>query len=329
MVISFLPKSALHKPILWVTASIISLTLLALVVMKADLSEVQGMLKGLSFSALGFAIFFLFMEGIITALRIWLFAGRKTCISPALRANAWYVLLLVLLPARLGEVAAVVIFERYLGQKYGAAAMSIMTQRLYDVIVLGTFFLIALLGIGVFLDTNTLMIIGAVLVAFSLFVLVKLDKILTITVLIFGKKNIRKSGISRKIGRLLLQARMYARHNLKGCDVPLALLLSAGKWICNLGALVFLFQAIHLDLSFLQGIITAAAYNFLAIIPLQTIGGIGVGEAGLALILAGMGITASMAAGASLLIRFVILTFPFIFWVSVMGGLGLKKRTIK
>lgn len=329
MVAKLLPKSAVNKPVLWITAAIISIALLSLVVMKADFSEVKEMLKNVSYSALGVATLLLFMEGIITALRIWLFAGRKTCISPALRANAWYVLLLVVLPARLGEVAAVVIFERYLGQKYGAAAMSIITQRLYDVIVLGAFFLIALLGLEIFTNTNMLMILGAFLIVCTVFVLIKLDKILTLIVIIFGKQKMRRKNIFGKIGRLILQARMYARHNLKSRDVPLALTFTIGKWVCNLGALVFLFHAIHLDLSYIQGVVTAAAYNFLAIIPLQTIGGIGVGEAGLALILAGMGITASIAAGASLLIRFVILVFPFIFWLIVMGGLGLKERIIK
>lgn len=324
-----LPKSAINKPILWISASLISIALLAVVVMKADFTEVKSMLHGLSYFALAWALGFLFFEGIVTSLRIWLFAGGKQCISPALRANAWYVLLLVVLPARLGEVAAVVVFEKYLGQKYGAAAMSIISQRLYDVIVLGTFFLIALLGMGEMLDKDLMMVIGGALIFIALVGLIQLDKFLTLGVLMLGKSKIRAGRIRRKIGRLLLQARIYARHILKRRDIPLALTFTFLKWAFNLGALVFLFYAIHLDLSVLQGVVTAAAYNFLAIIPLQTIGGLGVGEAGLALILAGMGITASMAAGASLLIRFVIILFPFIFWVLVMGGLGLKERIIK
>ena len=329
MALNWLPKSAINKPVVWVSASLVSIALLAMVVAQADISEVRGMLGQLSYIMLAWAFGFLLFEGIITSLRIWLFAGGRKCITPALRANAWYVLLLVILPARLGEVAAIVVFEKYLGQKYGAAAMSIISQRLYDVIVLGTFFLVALLGMGDMLDKNLMMVIGGGLIIVALIGLTQLDKFLTLSVLVLGKNKIRQGVIRRKIGRLLLQARIYARHILSKRDIPLALIFTVLKWAFNLGALVFLFYAIQLDLSVLQGVVTAAAYNFLAIIPIQTIGGLGVGEAGLALILAGMGITASMAAGASLLIRFVIILFPFIFWVLVMGGLGLKEKIIK
>lgn len=283
------------------------------------------MLANLSWSMLAVAFLFLLLEGIMTALRIWLFAGKKPCVGSALKANAWYVLLLVVLPARLGEVVAIVVFERYLGQKYGAAAMSIVAQRLYDVIVLGTFFLIALLGLGDFMDKEIMGIAAVLLIGFSLFVLVRLDMFLTISALFFKKMNIGHAGITKKIMRLILQARLYSRHNLNRRDIPMALILTIGKWVSNLAALVFLFMALHLGLSFFENIIVASAYNFLAIIPLQTIGGIGVGEAGLALLLVGMSLTASVAAGASLMIRFVILLFPFIFWGMVMGGLRLKE----
>jgi uncharacterized protein (TIRG00374 family) len=323
-----LPKSALRKPFLWATASFISLVLLALVVMKADFSEMQAMLNDLSYTMLGWAVCFLFFEGVITSLRIWLFAGGKKCISPSFRTNAWYVLLLVILPARLGEVAAVVVFKKYLGQKYGAAAMSILTQRLYDVIILGVFGLIAVLGMGDFLNKQAFLIVGPVLITVAIVLLTQIDKFLTLAVLVLGKDKLH-TGFRRKVGRLLLQARIYVRHILQPRDIPLALVFTILKWTFNLGALVFLFYALYLNLSLSQSVVTAAAYNFLAIIPIQTIGGIGVGEAGLALILAGMGITASLAAGASLLIRFVILLFPFVFWAIIMGGLSLKERIFK
>ncbi|GJL85505.1 MAG: hypothetical protein DHS20C02_12800 [Micavibrio sp.] len=325
MVKKLLQKSVPNKPALWISASLISIVLLALVVMQVDIAQARTMLENLSWSMLAVAFLFLLMEGIMTALRIWLFANKKPCVGSALKANAWYVLLLIILPARLGEVAAIVVFERYLGQKYGAAAMSIIAQRLYDVIILGTFFLMALLGLGDFMDKKIMSIAATILIMFSLFVLVRLDMFLTIAAAMMQKMNIGRTGITRKIMRLILQARIYSRHNLKRKDVPMALILTIGKWISNLGALAFLFKALHLNLPFLQEVTIAAAYNFLAIIPLQTIGGIGVGEAGLTLLLVSAGMATSIAAGASLMIRFVILIFPFIFWGLVMGGLRLKE----
>lgn len=306
------------------SASIVSLFLLTLVIAQVDTSQLTQMLGNVSWVAVFIAFIFLALEGVITALRLWLFAGKKPCLSEALKANAWYVVLLIILPARLGEVAAIVVLERYLGQKYGAGAMSIITQRLYDVIILGIIFLIALLGLGDFLDTKILAVTALILISFAIFALIRLDMFLTFGAVCLGKK--RKGIITRKLKRLILQARIYNRHSISRYDIPFALLLTFFKWVCNLGALVFMFMALYLGLGIFENIAVAVAYNFLAIIPLQTIGGIGVGEAGLALLLASMGLTASMAAGASLMIRLVILIFPFIFWVMVMGGLKAKKR---
>lgn len=313
----------LNRPLIWGFASIVSIGLLALVVMQVDFEESLEMAKNASGVFLAIAFCFLVSEGVATALRLWLFASKKPCLSEALKANAWYVLLLVVLPARLGEVAAVVVLEKYLKQSLGAAAMSIVAQRLYDVIVLGVIFLIALLGLGDFIDKHIMGIAASILIAFALFVLVRLDLFLTIGAACLGKK---RHGILRKLKRLILQARVYARHGLPRRDIPAALFFTILKWISNLGALVFLFMAIYLGLDIFQNITVAAAYNFLAIIPLQTIGGIGVGEAGLALLLVGMGLSKSVAAGASLMIRFVVLIFPFIFWVMVMGSLKVKEK---
>lgn len=314
-----LQKSAINKPWIWGVSLVISLGLLALVFMQADMRQAAAMLKLLSWPLLGAACMCMCAEGIATALRLWLFAGKKPCLSEALKANAWYVLLLVVLPARLGEVAAVVVLERYLGQRYGAAAMSIIMQRLYDMIVLSSVFLIALLGLGDFLDKTLVGIISVGVIVMALIALARLDFFLTIAAILF--KN-----APRKLRRLILQARLYSRHGFKTRDIPLALFFTIMKWASNLAALVFLFMSLHLGLDIFENITVAAAYNFLSIIPLQTIGGIGIGEAGLALLLTGTGLTAAMAASASLMIRFVVLLFPFIFWVMVMGGLNLKKR---
>ena len=277
------------------------------------------MLKNISWPLVSAAFLFLIMEGIATALRLWLFAQRRPCLSDALKANAFYVLLLVILPARLGEVAAIIVLKRYLQQKYGVATMSIIAQRLYDIMILGVVFLIALLGLGDFIDRTMMTVLAAGLIGFSFAALMRLDLFLTLAALMFRKTP-------RTLYRFILQARSYSRHNMLARDVPSALILTILKWASNLSALVFLYMALHLQLGWFENVIVAAAYNFLTIIPLQTIGGIGVGEAGLALLLIGMGLPAGIAAGASLMVRFVVLTFPVMFWVMVMGGLKLKER---
>lgn len=312
-------NSPRSKLLLWVCSGLISLGLLSLVIAQVDMNQATAMLQGLSWVMLGGAFVFLMLEGIATALRLWLFAQRRPRISQALKANAWYVLLLVLMPARLGEVAAIFVLERHLNQKYGAAAMSIIAQRLYDIIILGVVFLFAFLGFGDFVDYQTMSIIALILISFAFFLLLRLDLFLTFAALMFHKAP-------KVLYRFILQARAYSRHSLQVQDVPLALFLTILKWLGNLGALIFLFIALNLGLSTFENMTVAVAYNFLAIIPLQTIGGIGVGEVGLALLFAGMGLSTGIAAGASLMVRVVILIFPFIFFSLIMGGLKLQEK---
>lgn len=308
---------------IWLCAGVVSLALLTLVLLQVDFSVVEVMVRNLVWPVFLAAFLFLTLEGIFTALRIWLFAARKPCLSQALKANAWYVVLLVLLPARLGEVAAIAVFERYLRQSYGAAAMSIVVQRIYDVIILGVFFLVALIGLSEAFDKAFLYGACFMLIAIAVFGLYKMELFLTLAVLLFEGK---KKGVLRSAKRFLLQARIWSRHIFKKNHIGIALITTALKWFCNLGALVCLFFAINLDLSFFEAVASSAAYNFLAIVPLQTIGGIGVGEAGLALILVATGMSTSVAASASILLRLAIIVFPFIFWAMVMGGCMSKKE---
>ncbi len=307
----------------WIYGSALSLLLLAVVLMQTDVATITGLLRSAAWPALAAAFLCLTGEGFFTALRIRLFTGKKICRSDALRANAWYVLLLVLLPARLGEIAAVEVFRRLLGQTYGAAAMSIVAQRLYDVAVLGAFFLAALAGLGGMKISGIAWLAAFVAMVAAVLFLRHLIFFLTLGAVILRRGG---RGVSRKILRLILQARTWDRHIMRrGVFIP-ALFFTTMKWVCNLGALVFLFASVHLGLGFFEATAMAAAYNFLAIIPVQTVGGIGAGDAGLTLLLIAAGLDKNIAAGASILVRLAIIVFPFLFWLMVAGGLRLKEK---
>ena len=317
----------MNKMMIWGISALVSVALLGLVIMQVDFAEALIMVRQTSWNFLILALICLFAEGVITSFRLSLFAQKKSPLVQAFRANAWYVLLLIILPARLGEVAAVLVLERYLGQKRAAGVMSIITQRLYDVMILGVIFLIALLGLGSFINIEILGIMAFIFIGVALFILVRMEMFLTLgaTCLQRRQKKSRNKFLHR-MTRLILQARIYNRHGLRKRIIPEAIFLSLLKWVSNISALVFLFMALHLELGLFENLTVASSYNFLAIIPLQTIGGIGVGEAGLALLLGIMGLSVSMAAGAGLMIRFVILLFPFIFFVLIWAGTGIKER---
>ncbi|MGB1076933.1 MAG: hypothetical protein ACPG05_01390, partial [Bdellovibrionales bacterium] len=73
--------------------------------------------------------------------------------------------------------------------------MSIIAQRLYDVVILSVFFLIAIIGAGGFIETQTMIILAVFLIGFSLFVLIRLDMFLTILALFIKQHSDNNQGL--------------------------------------------------------------------------------------------------------------------------------------
>ncbi|MBT8445603.1 MAG: flippase-like domain-containing protein, partial [Gammaproteobacteria bacterium] len=91
----------------------------------------------------------LLLEGVVTALRFRVLVRGRVRISSCLLANAWSVLLLLVLPARLGEVASVGAIVRYMDQPGGVAVASLLFQRVFDLILLaGLLVLLTILSAG-------------------------------------------------------------------------------------------------------------------------------------------------------------------------------------
>ena len=326
-------RTARGRGWLWTTALIVSAGLLVLVLVQIDWSAFPSLLAEIGWPPIVLAGALLLAEGVVTALRLRLFAGQGgggPPLSAALRANAWYVLLLVTLPARLGELAAVAVLRAELGQTTGAAAISLLAQRLFDVALLAGLFLVALLGLpsmGASSDPSPatgpswpgLALAGILVVLGVAAGLARLDLWLRLAAALLTRYG-PHAALPRTLLRVVLQARRWAeRHWSRGLVAP-ALGLTLAKWGCNLGALVALLAAGGSGLSELELIVVAASYNGLAVVPLQTVGGIGLGEAGLMGLLAAFGVPLAAAAAVALVTRMVVIVAALAFWVLVIGG---------
>ena len=115
-----------------------------------------------------------------------------------------------------------------------------------------------------------------------------------------------------------------AARQVHGARVVRVGLLTLGKWICILGGFVLLARGLMLGLDVAEGVTAAAAYNFLAVLPLQTVGGFGLGEAGLTGVLVVFGLPLGLAAGASVVMRLTLIAVPVAFWVVVMSTRSLR-----
>ena len=146
----------------------------------------------------------------MTALRILVFSTGIQKFHSAIYANAWYVFFLIFLPARLGEFAGIYVLQKHMQQTRGAAMMSIIIQRMLDLIILSIIFILLLtLAYNYFSTFTSLTITLAFIIALSIIFKFRMN---LITYFALKYKNIthtKQRPIARIIYRTLLQARLW------------------------------------------------------------------------------------------------------------------------
>ena len=117
--------------------------------------------------------------------------------------------------------------------------------------------------------------------------------------------------------------RVWYRHGLPKAVLWVTFAIIAARWLTILAALGLLIHAMAGRLGWIDSAFLSNVYIYFSIIPLQTIGGFGAGEAGLAWVLTLYGVGLGKASAISLLIRIVINLLHFGFWLVTMAVLAL------
>ncbi len=303
----------------WLVSILISLAFLGLLFLLSDLQQVKGYFHEINASLFLLAFLFFFIEGVFTSLRIYIFTPGAQKISDCYIVNAWFVFLLIILPARLGEISIIYLYKKYLNQAAGPALMNVLLQRVLDMLVLVTIFLLAAICINTLsfdMSVYLLAIIALAILVSSLFYLYELLTFLAITLIRYNSsRNYRLIG---KIIKAVLQARMWYRHHISKRRFIASILMTIGKWFSNLVMIVLVFQAFGLEASFFKEIFLASSFNFLSIIPLQAIGGIGVGETALTGLFLAFGYDIDYSIGISIFTRFSMIVFSLAYFSLVL-----------
>ena len=301
----------------WLLAVIVSASLFGLVVVLADWRIVTELLRQVPWWLLALGVAALMLEGVCSALRIKLLSRGPLAIRDCFVVTAWWVLGLALLPARLGELAGMHMLRRRLGASLGEALSNLSVQRLFDAAILFT--------VGAFAVAAQTQLVGrahaatfsAIAAAALLLILWNLTTVFSVCARALRPWR-HKRGI-RLVLRTVLQARGAARRLLTRSRLAVIALVSLAKWSFNLGGIALVVLAFVPALAVLQSASVAIIYNLAAIIPLQTVGGIGIGEVSLSAGLAWYGYGAATAASAALLLRLVLLGAPILFWLIVVA----------
>ena len=301
----------------WLIAGVVSAGLLATVAFFADLHTITALVAQVPWWLIALGTAALMLEGACTALRIKLLSRASPRFRDCLAVTAWWVLGLALLPARLGELAGIHMLRQRLGHSLGEALSSLSVQRLFDAAIM---FVAGALAVAM----QTQLVGRTEAIAFSAIAAVALTLALWNLTAVFGfcAQRLhpwrRRRGI-RLIFRTLLQARGAAKRVLTRRRLAAIGLVSVAKWCINLCALALLILALVPALGALQRVSVAILYNLAAIVPLQTVGGVGIGEVSIAAGVAWYGHGAVIAASSALLLRVVLTGAPILFWFLVVA----------
>lgn len=312
----------------WLFALIVSVGLLAVVIQFADLEIITLFVDQISWALVTVGVVALMLEGIFSAVRIKLLCTATPAFRDCLTVTAWWVLWLAILPARLGELAGVHMLRRRLGQSLGGGLSNLVIQRLLDVAVLLLAGVSALLLQVQPLDYGQTLAIG--IIGAGALLLVTWNLMTVLGLLARGLYPWRRFPRGRTILRTLRQARGVGRRVSTPGTLAGIAVVSVLKWCANLGGLTVLMFALMPESALLERVSVAVFYNLAAVIPLQTLGGIGIGEASIIAGLVWYGRDAEMAASAALLLRLALTGAPLLFWVFVvpLGHLlGLDDHT--
>lgn len=310
----------------WAAAGTVSLGLLGLVAMQLDAKTLAAAAGGLSWTLVGAGVALFVAESLAAALRMHLIAGGREGFLTALRVTAWHGIWLIALPMRLGEVAWVVAMRRAYGWNVPTAVACATVQRLLDGAVLAAF---ALLTIPAAFGAHEggAPVFSALTLAAALCLLALAGSAtLHLWLRLLAGLVIGAGGRPRgRRGRLLVslgQARRWLedvrnRRIIRRCIVPTAL-----AWTAGIAAYWAVGRAVGLDLALAEYGFAAAGSNLAAALPVQSIGGFGLLEAGFTGIAAWFGAAAGTAALAALAIRAALIAGAGLFWAAALtlGG---------
>lgn len=306
----------MSKTNIWLVSIVSSGVLLVGLLSLADRHAIVELSVALSWPLIALAFALFQFEGTCSALRLHWITDSHNAFIDSLAVTAWWVAALALLPARLGEIAGMRVFSRRLKQSFGSSLHCLLLQRLMDTAWL-LFLGFCLLLVHADRLQSALPIAGVCVAGIVLFlVMMRLDAVFALSLrALLPYRRVRATLFVLKV---LAQGRRAAKQ-LRARDrlIPLAA-VSLLKWLLNLAALALLAQAIMPALAALDALAASIAFNLAAIVPLQTVGGVGLGDFTFLGVLAWYGYGISTTASAAVLFRVALIVAPLSFFVWVL-----------
>jgi len=212
---------------------------------------------------------------------------------------AWHAFAVTVLPGRAGDLLWVALIRKRAGLTTTHAAVLALMHRIQDVIALAALFCGALALASRDIVGADVALAAAGLLPLALLSQAGLGRILGAAArLVLAASRRTRFARLKGVARQLIQVRRWRRREVGTLRGIAAFAIIALRWLVVGAALYLPLAALADGLAFGDGSLIVSAYVLLGMIPLQTIGGYGAGEAGLASLLTGFGL--SLAAGAAI-----------------------------
>jgi uncharacterized protein (TIRG00374 family) len=235
----------------------------------------------------------------VAGFRLQTMAPRGTALRlvDAVAVSLWHGLAMIVLPARLGELALIEAIRRYAGIGRGTGLAILLVQRIYDLILTSLAFAIGALAL--MLGDPPLLIVLVVAVLLLVALARSLDRLLG-----WGARLIAgwHGSVWGRLHEMLVEAESAAA-SLTASRVPILIAGTVLFWATDFAALWLIFRAFGVVLDPFRLLFLAAGLAFVHALPLPTIGGLGVAESGLAGLLMALGFEAATAISIGVSVR--------------------------
>jgi hypothetical protein len=258
---------------------------------------------------------------------LWLSIITRAPTRHAYRVVAWNMLLSSILPARLGDVGWMYFMHSWLAQPLARAVFVTFYHRLQDFIIVSLMLVLSLIVARSHIGGAPVMIAALLVLVAMALICTSLGSLLGVLAALLLRMHgrFRKRWLRAALEHVL-RIRIWYRHRLQREQVLLSFVVILLRWVTILAAVAMVIRTLAAHITAGDSFLLANAYVYFGIVPLQSVGGFGTGEAGLAWMLTHYGVPLARASALGLFMRLLINLVHVLLWALVLGLLRLRGR---
>ena len=314
-----------HRAV-WITTAIVTVAMILWFAFTIEPAAFMGILERAGPGVIAITVSCMLLNAFLVISWMMLIVGGNARLAGASRVVAWQMFAATILPARLGDLAWMYFIHRWMKVRGGRAVFIALYHRLQDTIVVSAIFLIGVAALGAQVFGANVGLLVAAIFALLVGVIFSLQQLLTLAAIIMRRLN---EALDARIVHVayhhVLQVRVWYRHGVSPAVLWGTFGIIVARWLALLTGFAVLMHGALPELDWLDSIFAVSAYFVLGIVPLQSIGGFGVGEAGVAWLLTFYGVSLAAASSMGFVLRLLVNIVHTALFVVVMLVLGVTQ----